>query len=528
MTTAVGISSFSLEKTVELLEAAAKAAGVAVKAVALGQRTDDRDTLELVKNIVTGAELHPSLTPLAMRLAVQNVPKDVTTALLQGMMYGAGSATDVRWAARYGEIPGIVGSAYAKLDFAPTGDWMDDLTRGARGVILNSWRNIWLAFSRSTAFTKGTLRLNMRERALEVHGDLPWEAQKTIPRPWSDDDAVQGAVWLGGLGFPKINPNEVHKAAGTIGSKHGYDPLADYLTGLQWDGVPRIDTWLERYCGAVARDAETRQYVSGVGRRWLIQAVARAMRPGCQADNVLILEGPQGIRKSTALQILGGEWFAEHLGMIKHGDKDALMALAKPWIIELPELSALRKAEVESIKAFITTRVDHYRTPWDRLPQAHPRGMVFAGTTNRDGAAYLQDTTGNRRFWPVELKGQIDTENLALVRDELWAEATMYFKRGDRWFIDQKELSDAAEKQVARRSVQVSDDAWYGPIDLWLETNPGDWTCADIVAGSLHLSRRDINNPMLKRAATILANMGFEPKHTKKGNVWAKVKGGEG
>ena len=175
-----------------------------------------------------------------------------------------------------------------------------------------------------------------------------------------------------------------------------------YLQGLLWDGVERLDRWLSTYLGA-----EDTDYSRAVGSRWLISAVARIFQPGAKADCCLILEGPQGIRKSTALRTIAGEYFTDELADL--GSKDAAMQTRGVWIIELSELDNLSHAEVARIKAFMSRTTDRFRPPYGMRLVESPRQCVFAGTVNH--GTYLRDETGGRRFWPV-VCGRIDVEGL--------------------------------------------------------------------------------------------------------------------
>jgi putative DNA primase/helicase len=194
-------------------------------------------------------------------------------------------------------------------------------------------------------------------------------------------------------------------------------------------------------------------FVRQAGRRWFLSAVARVYRPGCKADCAVILEGPQGAGKSSALAALvpDPEWFADDIADL--GCKDSAQDLRGKWIIELGELSAMRRAEVERTKAFMSRAVDHYRPSYGRRSQDFPRQCVFAGTTNAD--AYLGDETGNRRFWPVKV-GTIRLGALREVRDQLWGEAVAAFEAGEKWWLDAEVEAAAAEEQGERRIV----DPW--------------------------------------------------------------------
>jgi predicted P-loop ATPase len=497
-----------LPATIQKLETAAQNRGMIVRTGQLGERVDDRETEDLVANIASGEEFHPSLVPLAMRLAIMKVPQELTMSLLKGAMRGSGGPSDPRWATRASELPSIVGSAYAKVEFDSAPAWMQTLHRNDNGVIMNDWENLQTAMTRSPEFQKARLRFNSRARRLEVAGRL-----------WRDTDITQTCAWLNSLGFNKVKANDVARTADLVGQANSYDPLADYLNGLEWDGEPRIEAWLHTYCRAPAS-----LYTREVGSKWLIQAVARALRPGCKADCVLILEGAQGIRKSTALSVLGGPFFTELTADISHGNKDMLMALSNAWIVEMSELDAMRKADIARIKAFFSQAVDRYRAPYEKVTEDHPRSVVFAGTMNPDGNPYLQDTTGNRRFWPVEMGNLIDTDALARDRDQLWAEATARFKKGEKWYLSDRTVIEAAASEQAQRAETAMDDAWYGPVRGWLEAQiaQGVLTTSNeqICLEGLRITTDKVNRGVQMRVAKILRELGAIKKHTEKGKLW--------
>ena len=197
------------------------------------------------------------------------------------------------------------------------------------------------------------------------------------------------------------------------------------------------------------------------GSRWMISAVARIMQPGAKVDHMLILEGPQGAKKSSALKALAGaEWFTDELAEI--GSKDAAQQMRGIWIIEIAELDAISRAEVSRIKAFLTRTTDRYRPPYERYVVEVPRQCVFAGSVNPE--TYLRDETGNRRFWPVRC-GRIDLDALRRDRDQLWAEAVARYRDGAIWWLDEPELiADAKTEQDQRYQA----DAWDARIDRWL------------------------------------------------------------
>ncbi len=222
-------------------------------------------------------------------------------------------------------------------------------------------------------------------------------------------------------------------------------PPRTYFEGLKWDGQSRLDTWLSYYMGA---DEQPLEYLALVGAKWLIGAVSRIYQPGCKFDTMLILEGKQGIGKSTALKILAGEdWFLDSLNDIHN--KDTLMGTRGKLIVEIPELASFKKSENEAMKAFVSRQSDVYRKPYGAKTGTFPRYFVLAATTNELDEGYLKDETGNRRYWPVKC-GTIDNEALARDREMMWAEAVVRYKAGERVYLTVEETKFAFEEQAKR------------------------------------------------------------------------------
>jgi hypothetical protein len=271
------------------------------------------------------------------------------------------------------------------------------------------------------------------------------------PRPIAGTDITAAQRWFNRNGFPDATKDGTADALLYVASQSIISPVRHFLESLSWDGVPRARAWLMTYCGAEPSDLTEK-----VGQAWLVSAVARALRPGCKADCALVLEGRQGAGKSSILRTLAGdEWF--HDGLSDMHGKDASAALRGKWIIELPELSAMRRSDTESVKAFLSRTEERYRPAYGRTEVIEQRRCVFAGTTNRSD--YLTDDTGGRRFWPVKT-GAVKLDKLAQDRAQIWAEAVALFRGGATWWLDRVD-EGAAAAVVATRA---ADDPWEADV----------------------------------------------------------------
>ena len=246
--------------------------------------------------------------------------------------------------------------------------------------------------------------------------------------------------------------NQVLSGLRMYTDRNRFNPVTDYLNSLQWDGQQRLDALFTHYL-----NAENVEFARLTGPKFLIGMVARAFKPGCKRDEMPIFEGEQGAKKSTALNILAGdEYFSDGLPNIH--DKDAMQHLQGMWLIEIGELSALRKSEVEDVKRFVTSKTDKFRPAYGRNMVESRRTSVFAATTNAE--TYLKDPTGARRFWPIRC-GQIDLDGLRRDRDQLFAEAVTRYRAGERWWLDgAEELALAKDETDARQDR----DAWHDQV----------------------------------------------------------------
>ena len=339
----------------------------------------------------------------------------------------------------------------------------------------------------------------------------PASERGPYPRKWIDQDTTATMAWLQGTRRALVDASRsvTDGSVMLVAHRQSFHPVRDYLGTLKWDGEQRLPRFLTRYLGA-----PDTPYAAQVGTAWLISAIARVMRPGCQADYMLVLEGNQGKRKSTALrELFSDEWFSDaRLTMNDEG----LKKLRGKWGMEIPELEGFRGKAASEIKAFITSRIDHYRESYGRHPKDFPRTCVFAGTTNE--REYLIDRTGNRRFWPV-LCGDIALEALRDDRDQIWAEALTRFQCKENWWLEDE--ADAREEQ-RKREVR---EPWFELITAWLvdPTVPDGthgarrrinleqgFTIAEAMQGALNLRAADMQREAQTRVGFCLHKLGFE------------------
>jgi putative DNA primase/helicase len=324
------------------------------------------------------------------------------------------------------------------------------------------------------------------------------------PRLGPVDDYVEhyARCWLSeraGVDWPAT---DVAVAIVSAAKARPFHPVREYLRGLQWDGTPRIGSWLSDYCAAERTEAH-----GVMGRKWLISAVARVMSPGCQADNLLVLEGEQGVGKTSALRwalLPHPEWFLPSVPDLS--SKDAQQALGGIWIACLDELKALLSLKTSEIaKNYLTECIDTYRPPYGHHFVKRPRQCVFIATTNSD--EYLTDPTGNRRFWPVRV-GLIDRDALTRDRDQLWAEALYAYENSqepETWWLSREEqlmVDDLTE-------LRSQHDEWESRVADWLAgktvcTLEGVLHSAIGFEGSAKWTRRD-----QMRAAAVLRTLGW-------------------
>ncbi len=380
-----------------------------------------------------------------------------------------------------------------------TPTWLDSVQRSEQGEPLGNVANAMLALRQDSGLNCA-FAYDQMQRAGFVVAPLPGDdlSDRHTFRPIRDVDVSMVQEHLQLAGLPRLGKDTTHQAVDLRANEHAFHPVRDYLESLRWDGRKRLGTWLTAYMGA----ADT-AYGRNIGMLFMVCMVARIFTPGCKADYMLILEGPQGIRKSTACSILGGTWFSDNLPDIRTAGKDVAQHLNGKWLIEVAEMSALDKAEAAALKAFITRTVERYRPSYGRKEVIEPRQCVFIGTTNKE--AYLRDETGGRRFWPVKVTS-IDTDALTSDRDQLFAEAVSLYNSGQQWWPTQKfELEHIRPEQEARYEA----DAWEGKIGSFLADRHGSVQIIDVAKEALFIETPKLGTAEQRRIAAAMERLGW-------------------
>ncbi|GAN71096.1 hypothetical protein ASY01nite_22270 [Acetobacter syzygii] len=375
-------------------------------------------------------------------------------------------------------------------------DWLDMCLRDDRGQPIPNVANVLLALRADPAYS-GLFAYNQMVCLPYLMQPFGPQAEPFSPRPVTDEDVTHVQERLQIAGLRRVSKEIMHQGVNCVAAERAYHPVRDYLKGLQWDGIPRLDTWLTDYLGA-----DLTQYNQGIGRMFMIAMVARIFKPGCKADYMMVLEGLQGARKSTACAILGGDWYSDGMPDLKTG-KDVQMHLRGKWLLEIAELSALGKAENEMLKHFITRTTERFRPPFGRCEVIEQRQCLFVGTTNK--AVYLSDETGGRRYWPVKT-GEISIKELAADRDQLFAEAVRAFGHGEQWWPDSDfEKTFINPEQEARFEV----DEWEGLIAAYLSSRQRV-TILNVAYDALFFENKKVGTSEQRRIAKIMERLGWK------------------
>ena len=349
-------------------------------------------------------------------------------------------------------------------------EWKGDLEYSKSGKLQCTIGNIILILENDPAL-RGHIVHDLFAGFDGVVGGLPWNKKAT---QWTDSDDANLRVWLE-TNYGLTGKEKIADALTAVLTRHSYHPIRDYLNGLTWDGTPRLERLIIDYIGA--EDTELNRVMT---RKHFTAAVTRVFKPGCKYDYCLVMTGPEGAGKSTLLNKMGGQWFNDSITTTE--GKEGMDQLRRAWIIEMGELASIKRSDVESIKAYLSKRVDIYRAAYARRTAEHPRQCIFCGTTNE--ALFLKGDNGNRRFWviavdPTLRKYSAWQDAIDRDRDQLWAEAMHYYQQGEKLYLD-----DRLEAQAKQRQAEYNDDHDDPLADMllnFLDTKlPADWETYDL------------------------------------------------
>ena len=325
---------------------------------------------------------------------------------------------------------------------------------------------------------------------------------------WRDADTTAVRIWLTETYGMVTGPQDVDSAVDLVAQMRAFHPVRDYLNGLKWDGVPRLESWLEDYLG-VARS----EYTVRVAKWYPMAMVARVFEPGVKFDYCIVLEGTQGLRKSSALRILGGEWFSDT--ELDLTNKDAMSSIRGKWLHEFAEMGSLARAENTRQKSFLSRQIDEFRPTYARREIRCPRQLTFAGTTN--DWQWNKDATGGRRFWPIEIGAEIDTDALRAARDQLFAEAVHRYKAGERYWPTADEQRTIFDPQQLQREAE---DGLFDMLHDWIEELPrGEFTMGEVLGEALKLDAGRITRDVTTRVGQLLKKLGCGRKEKRNGTV---------
>lgn len=357
--------------------------------------------------------------------------------------------------------------------------WMERLDLDKKGMPKPTSANI-IAIIENDYRLKGHLFHDEFSGFDMVTGGLPWDHSAKM---WASRDDANLRVFMED-NYGVSAKEKVMDAKCAVFTLHRRHPIREYLKSLKWDGIPRLDKMIIDFVGA--EDCELNRVMT---RKQFVAAVARVMNPGCKYDYCLTLNGKEGIGKSTLLAVMGGEWFNDSI--ITTDGKTGMENLQRAWLVEMAEMEAMRRSEATQTKAFMTRQVDIYRPAYGTVVENHPRQCVFFATTNED--KFLKGDTGNRRFWVISVDATLRTktrEQLIEERDQLWAEAVVRYKAGEKLFLDADLEAEARARQ--RKFNDNSDDPLGALLEEFLERPlPVEWSTMDLQRRRAYITNPD-------------------------------------
>lgn len=346
-------------------------------------------------------------------------------------------------------------------------------------------------------------------------GRPPWErgGGGWKPRGFVEADKLQVRMWLEEMDIKPARA-EISELIKGVALMRRFNPVVDYLTGLVWDGVPRLQggSWDGEAMDNLAVEyfgAPRNSIIGTFMTKWHVSAVARAFQPGCKADCMIVLEGAQGRLKSTYVKTMatigGVSYFADNLGDIMN--KESILMMKGRWLVENAELGGFIRQHLEHLKAWLSRSTDLMINKFESQPTEQPRSYVVAGTHNPSGRGYLKDATGARRFWPVPVR-DIDVERVEQDRDQIWAEAVTLYRAGMQWWLTDEESLAADELTGERRAVHP----WAYRIEdivRTASTTSGVMSDADILA-ALNVPSAQHTETAAAIISEIMKSAGYE------------------
>lgn len=355
----------------------------------------------------------------------------------------------------------------ASLEFQDDPNWQAQLELDKTGKVKDTLSNIATIIRYDPNLQN--IVYNEFKHIIDVKGPLPW---KQVKGGWNDSDLANAKLYFERV-YGIWSPTKFKDALlAVVTAERTYHPIKEYLEPLVWDGVERIEHLLIEYMGA-----KDTPYTRAVMRKTLVAAIARIYEPGIKFDSILVLNGPQGLGKSTFFLKLGGSWFSDSLAISDMRDKTAAEKLQGYWILEISEMTGIKKTDVETVKSFVTRQDDKFRQAYGVNVESHPRTCVIVGSTNSEGG-FLRDVTGNRRFWPVQVTKDSQKKPWQMADiDQLWAEAKAYYLEGEALYLTGSVAKEAVQEQQA---AMESDDR-EGIVADYLNTLlPENWSQMDL------------------------------------------------
>lgn len=378
------------------------------------------------------------------------------------------------------------------------------------------WRNL-VQVTPST----GTTISNLWNCLLALRNDPLWRgafrfdemSQTQVGRagPIEDAHIIPIHEWLQEEGMNRIGLDVVREAVEGVCRENPFHPLRDELLQCRaaWDGKARVAEWTQTYLGAEAGEPNTT-----IGAMFLVGMVARIFEPGCKSDYMLVLEGPQGAKKSQACEILADKYFSDELPDLGGDPIRVSMHLKGKWLIEVAELSSFSRPDAARLKSFLSARIEQYTPKFGRYEVRQPRTCLFVGTTNED--TYLRDPTGGRRFWPLKC-GEIDLDGLRRDRDFLLGEAVDLYRDKTQWWPDTA-FEDTYLKPL--QETRYEGDAWDETIERELAGRTRV-SSTEIARDFLKIPEGQVGTIHIRRIAAILKSLGWQQQRHGKTRFWA-------